>query len=399
MKFLFTVHPTTGHFHAMVPLAQALKDHGHEVAWATGKGFGPLIRRAGFTHFACGLDFDGSQDIFVALPQWETFRTASPDPALQQLNGFVEGLSPLMADDLIPLVRAWKPDVIIRDPLEFGGYIAAEVAGLPHATVIWATYISGKALCPAAVERLRQRYSLPADHQLNSLDGYLVLDFLPASWTFPNLPYPAVAHHFCAPPFDRSGSETLPDWLATLPNRPTVYATLGTTFNRAPDTFRAILEALSAEPLNLIMTVGRFMDPAQFGSQPDHIHIETYIPQSLLLPRCDAFIFHGGYNSLLSALWHGLPMVVLPQGAGDQPPTAWRCAQVGVGITLEANPPEPAAIRAAVKSVLEQPGYRIRAKQFQSEIRALPSLDEAVQRLETLARSREPQWADRPIGA
>ena len=52
-----------------------------------------------------------------------------------------------------------------------------------------------------------------------------------------------------APPFDLShGDARLPDWLATLPRQPTVYASLGTTFNRSPDTFQAILAALSAEP-------------------------------------------------------------------------------------------------------------------------------------------------------
>ena len=224
MKFLFTVHPMFGHFHAMVPLAQSLKEHGHEVAFATGKSFGPVIQRTGFLHFPCGMDFDGSKDIFEALPEWTALKARYSDGGLQQLYGFIEGLGPRMADDLIGLVAAWQPDVIVRDPLEFGGYIAAEIYGLPHATLIWATYISAKALCPEAVAELRQCYELPDDPQLNTLDRYLVLDFLPSSWTFPNLPYPPVAHRFCAPPFDlSSGDARLPDWLDALPNRPIIF--------------------------------------------------------------------------------------------------------------------------------------------------------------------------------
>ncbi|MBF8285752.1 MAG: hypothetical protein HW378_4667 [Anaerolineales bacterium] len=388
-----------GHFHAMVPLAQALKEHGHEIAFATGKSFGPVIRRTGFLHFPCGLDFDGSKDIFEALPQWETIKARSPaDAGLQQLYGFVQGLAPRMADDLIWLVDTWKPDVIVRDPLEFGGYIAAEHYGLPHATIIWAMYISAKALCADAVLELRRRYRLPDDPELNTLDRYLALDFLPSSWTFPGLPYPPVAHRFCAPPFDLSSNGRLPGWMDTLPDQPTVHATLGTTFNQARGTFRAILTALSAEAVNLIITVGRSMDPAEFGPQPDHIKIEQYIPQTLLLPHCDALIFHGGYNSLRSALWHGLPMVITPLGAGDQLPTGWRCAAVGVGVLVEENPPEPEAIRAAVKTVLGQPDYRARAQQLQREIKELPGLAEAVKRLETLSRNREPQFNDRHFG-
>jgi UDP:flavonoid glycosyltransferase YjiC (YdhE family) len=159
------------------------------------------------------------------------------------------------------------------------------------------------------------------------------------------------------------------------------------------------LTALCAEPVNLIMTVGRSMDPLQFGPQPDHIRIEQYIPQSLLLPHCDALIFHGGYNSLQSAFWHGLPMVIIPQGAGDNLPTGWRCAAVGAGVLVEGNPPQPEAIRTAVKTILEQPDYRTRSQKFQQEIKELPSLAEAVRRLEILAEDRLPQLRDPHLDA
>jgi len=188
----------------------------------------------------------------------------------------------------------------------------------------------------------------------------------------------------------------LPEWVKTLPDQPTVYATLGTTFNRSPGTFQAILTAFSTEKVNLIVTVGRSMDPGQFQPLPDHIRVERYIPQTLVLPHCDALIFHGGYNSLQSALWHGLPMVLLPMGAGDNYPTALRCAEVGAGVLVEGTPPEPEAVRAATKAVLGQLTYRARAQQLQREMKELPPLSEAVKRLEVLARNREPQASDSP---
>ena len=83
------------------------------------------------------------------------------------------------------------------------------------------------------------------------------------------------------------------------------------------------------------------MDPAQFQPLPAHLHIERYIPQTLLLPQCDAVIFHGGYNSLHSTLWHGLPMIITPLGAGDQYPTGLLCEKLGAGIMVKEQPPEP----------------------------------------------------------
>lgn len=92
-------------------------------------------------------------------------------------------------------------------------------------------------------------------------------------------------------------------------------------------------------------------------------------------------------------------MVITPLGAGDQYPTALRCARLKVGVMVEGYPPEPEAIRTAVKTILEQPLYRTRAQQLQREIKELPSLSEAVKRLERLARDREPQFNERRLGA
>jgi UDP:flavonoid glycosyltransferase YjiC (YdhE family) len=393
MKFLFTAQPLFGHFHAMVPLALALKNHGHEVAFATGQSFGSTVQHVGFQHFPCGLDLSGEphHDLFETLPDWDSVITKYPSVGVQQLYGFIQALGPRLADDAIALLKTWRPDAIIRDPLEFGGYIAAEYYGLPHATITWAIYISPQPLCPEALIDLRRRYGLPDDPELNTLDRYLVFNFLPPAWNMPWAPFPAVTHRFCAPPFDLSSAARLPDWISTLPDRPTIYATLGTTFNQSTATFQAILAALNTEEINAIITVGRSMDPAQFQPLPDHIHVERYIPQSLLLPHCNAILFHGGYNSLHSALWHGLPMVITPLGAGDQYPTGLLCEKLGAGILVKEQPPEPEAIRAAVKAALEQPTYRARAHQLQHDLKALPDLSEAVKRLEVLARTGLPQ--------
>ena len=76
---------------------------------------------------------------------------------------------------------------------------------------------------------------------------------------------------------DRSGNELLPDWALHLPDRPTVYTTLGTIVNHVPGVFAAILEGFRDEPINLILTIGRNQDPADFGPQPPNMHIERYV--------------------------------------------------------------------------------------------------------------------------
>ena len=106
-------------------------------------------------------------------------------------------------------------------------------------------------------------------------------------------------------------------------------ASLGTVFNKTPGVLEAIVDALAEEAVNVIVAIGRDEDPARFGPQPDHIRLEPYVPQPLLLAHCDAFVTHGGFNSVKEALGEGVPMVVVPISADSltapsaSPPSAW----------------------------------------------------------------------------
>ena len=107
-------------------------------------------------------------------------------------------------------------------------------------------------------------------------------------------------------------------WPLPLPGAPLVYATLGTAMNMRTEILSAFVEALRDEQVNLVVTVGRNGDPDRFGPQPPNVRIERYIPQTLLFPRCDLVISHGGSNTMLAALSHGIPQVMVPITA-DQP--------------------------------------------------------------------------------
>ena len=60
-----------------------------------------------------------------------------------------------------------------------------------------------------------------------------------------------------------------PDWLAALPDRPLVYLTLGTVFNRDLAVFATVLDGLRDEPVSLVVTVGAEQRPGGFGPSTD----------------------------------------------------------------------------------------------------------------------------------
>jgi MGT family glycosyltransferase len=131
------------------------------------------------------------------------------------------------------------------------------------------------------------------------------------------------------------------------------------------------------EPIDLIVTVGRSVDPAAFGPLPANVHVEQYVPHSLLFVSVDAVVCHGGFNTVMGALTLGRPLVLAPLSA-DQPVHARRCAALGVGRVVDGQALDPAEIRAATRAVLEDPSYREAAQRIQREIAALPDIRAAA---------------------
>jgi len=150
-----------------------------------------------------------------------------------------------------------------------------------------------------------------------------------------------------------------------------------------------VLAGLRDLPIDLIVTVGRDLDPDELGTQPASVHIERFLPQAELLPQCHLVVSHAGSGSVLGALAHGLPMVLIPIGA-DQPLNAARCEALGVAEVLEAAAVTPQEVREAVSRVLGDPAYRRAAERVRDEIGALRGPEYAVSLLERLATERRP---------
>ncbi|HEX8598201.1 MAG TPA: glycosyltransferase [Chloroflexia bacterium] len=385
MRVLFTNQPGFGHWNPLVPLAQTLIVAGHEVAFATAPGFSSTIAMNGFQVFSVGAD-----DTPESLRERQERLASSPgvDQAFFIWTELFAGSRARTAlPDLIAFCREWHPDVIVRDLTEFASPIAAESLGIPHATVQLAAFRSDlhTAIIPP-LNHLRGMAGLPPEPGYDWLFRYLLLTQFPPGYQDPAMPLPPTTHYIRHTGFDGSSMGQLPAWVGSLPDRPTIYATLGTVFTQMRDVYRAIIDAFAAEPVNLILTTGD-LPATEFGTQPPHVHIERYIPQNLLLPHCDLVITHGGSGTVKDALSHGLPMVVIPIAA-DQHANARRCTHLGVARAIPPDRRTPETIRAAALDVLQDPSYGQNARRIQAEMQSLPTLNEAVTLLERLAATR-----------
>ena len=411
-RFLFSFAGGAGHFHPLAPLARALRQAGHEVAFAVGPSMRPHVESAGFAAFP----LDGTLAEDPEYQQTKAQLRSMPsglDAELLTYTRVVCGIAPrLRTPELVAIARSWHPDMLIRDAAEYGAVITGEHLGLPHAVVAFAAALHTMTIfereANAQLDPIRQAWGLAPDPALASLYRYLYLAYAPPSFALrdvgavvglqavepaPTGAIPPTTHFMCPDIFDHADDERLPDWVAGLPARPTVYATLGTELAHEPEFYPSVLQTIIAglrdAPVNLIVTVGRENDPADFGPQPGNVRIERYIPQSLLLPHCDLMVMHGGSNSLLAALDIGLPLVVAPLIA-DQFFNAHVLREMRLGLVVPHAQLTPASVRAAVDEVLANPLFREQVRRLQAEMHALPDQRHAVELIEQVAAERAP---------
>ncbi|MEV7548179.1 glycosyltransferase [Amycolatopsis sp. NPDC089917] len=377
MRVLFSFAGGNGHFRPLVPLAHALADAGHKIAFTGEPSMVPIVEAAGFTAFPSGpnLGGDGKRRPLLAVDR------DREDADFR--DGFVRRTAPLRAEDVLALCEHWAPDLLVCDEADHGPMIAAEKLGIPHVTVL--VMAAGALVRPELVDdalnEVRAAHGLAPQRNLDSAYRHLVLSPFPASLRDPRFPLPPTAQSFHSPV---PGRGPVPDWYAE--GRSTLYFTLGTIFNtESGDLFARVLAGLREVDATCVVTVGNLIDPAEFGPQPGHIHLAKYLPQDDVLPYCDAVITHGGSGSLLGAIAHGLPMVALPMGA-DQPHNGDRVTELGLGTVLDVIGVTPEDVRDAVSSVLREPSYREAAARLRDEVSAYPSPEKTVPLLEGLVR-------------
>ena len=387
MHVLFTFAGGSGHFEPLVPIARAAAAAGHMVAFGGQSVMIPAIEAAGFTAFAmAGATLSATPERLPLLK----LDAEREDRDLRE--GFATRLARQRCAAVLGLCEEWQPDLVVCDEVDFGAIVAAERLGLPYATVlvIAAGSFVREEVVGEPLNQLRAEHGLPPDPDLAMLSRYLVLSPFPPSYRDPAFPLPVTAHSLRPLALEAAQNDSAPAWVARLSGAPTIYFTLGTVFNvESGDLFERVLAGLRELPINLIATVGRQIDPEEFGPQAANIHIERYISQALILPYCDLVVSHGGSGSVIGALAHGLPSVLIPMGA-DQPLNAARCADLGVARVLDAVEATLESVREAVSSVLADPSYRQAAERIRDEIATLPAAEYAVTLLERLAAERRP---------
>lgn len=389
MRILVTFTGGTGHVLPLLPFARSLGTRRHDVLLTGQDAARPVVEGAGFA-------FAPSGGATLADPgargELRTVDRSREEAALGQ--GFAGRTARARVPRLLQLIRGWQADVVLRDEVDFGAVVAAERAGVPHVSVV--VLAAGGMIRPEVVvpslDTVRAEHGLPPDPGLHELHRHLTFVPMPPSFRNPEYPLPASAVAVQPAvlsaedyPLDDEASAAL-EWLANRRGRPIVHLTLGTVFHQeSGDLFRRVLSGLGGADVDVVVTVGREIDPAELGPSSDHVHVARYLPQALLLPHCDVVVSHGGSGTVINSLVLGVPLVLLPMGA-DQPWNGDRCRELGVGVVLDPLTASAAEMGAAVREVLGSPRYSEAARSLRAEALTLPTADEAAALVEQLRR-------------
>lgn len=388
MRTLFTTQPGHGHLNPMLPYASALRDGGHEVRFATAPSFCAAVEQMGFAVFPAGHDFtwEHAVDFF---PEMATAAAEGPLQVNELSQRIVwEDWTPRMTDDLLGLIADWRPDLIVREAAEYGGNLAGRAAGVPVACALWGAPFHDSAWdrhlavnhTYSGYRAQSERLGVSSDAR-SALRGELMLSTLPPSWMTAGDGGLGRIEHFYSEPQDRAEGERLNPALTGRRSGGLIYATLGTVHNKQHRLRKVMLAALAGVPASVIFTTGPGIDLDRVGDLGKNLALESFVPQSLIIPRADLVVSHAGLGTIIGALYAGVPMVLISI-AVDHPINAERAAALGVARVLDAADCQPERLRETIIEALADGALRNRATEVREECLALPEITNAVEVLE-----------------
>ena len=93
-------------------------------------------------------------------------------------------------------------------------------------------------------------------------------------------------------------------------DEPLIYFSYGSLGVADVDLIKRIIDVISESPYRMLVNVGGYLD--QYETPPDNVILDSWFPQTAVLPHADVFIQHGGNNSFNESLYFGVPPIVMP---------------------------------------------------------------------------------------
>jgi len=314
----------------------------------------------------------------------------------------------MLCEELPGAIEALRIDALLGDQMEAAAGLVAEALQLPFVSVACALPVNREAAVPLpvmpfgydasarglqmvagstsvydwimtphrrAIERQARNLGIsPRDAMHECLSPLAQISQTIAGFDFPRRHLPGHFHH--VGPL-RGGAGTgvqaaITPLPAFDPDRPLVFASLGTLQGQRFGAFERIAKACRALNVQLLAAHCGGLDARQSkaieqAGTPGATTVCAYAPQQAALARADAVVTHAGLNTVMDAIATGTPMLALPI-AFDQPGVAARVCHAGIGRRASARITGAGALAAHLRALLDDPSYQRRLAPLSSEL-------------------------------
>ncbi|MFD2621827.1 glycosyltransferase [Streptomyces chumphonensis] len=357
----------------IVPLAQEMRNAGHEVLMAAPENCMPTIMNAALP--AVPVSSKAMQE---ALVDRRGVRVPIPEDLHERyiFNGRTFGrYAASCLEGLLALVDRWPPDVVVGGALAFAAPLVAAYAGVPY---VKQAIDMGE---PRTIDLAAAAELAPEMEQLGLYDmprPDLFIDICPPSlrpWDAP------VAQLMRYVPY--STQRPVQSWTYRRSDRPRVLVSAGSRVT--PDSDFGILRGLvdKVSQLDVEVLVAAPEDVAQ-RLQPLPPHVRAgWIPLPQAAPKCDLVVHHAGGNTTMGYASYGVPQILVPYlpYCVDY---SERLSRYGAATMILPEEDSAENIVQACARVLTDPAYRERAADLAAEISGLPNMFEVVGTVESL---------------
>jgi UDP:flavonoid glycosyltransferase YjiC (YdhE family) len=140
-----------------------------------------------------------------------------------------------------------------------------------------------------------------------------------------------------------------------------------------------VLEALGELDVEVVLAAGT-ADLSALGELPANVRSVGFLALSAFLPTCSLIVHHGGSGTTATPLHYGVPQLVLPSFA-DNPMSAARVVDRGVGLSHDPATATPEVVRGLVERLLEEPSFAAAAREVSAEMAGQPGPASIIDRV------------------
>jgi UDP:flavonoid glycosyltransferase YjiC (YdhE family) len=408
-RFLFSTLDLHGHidFGGLLETARVLQGQGHEVIWASSQRLEPIMRRENIRLAAVPVAYDRGAETQTLAKMAQRVKAPTQGNEIDQIITrylwidmeaiLSEHLLARACDAHMQLIAAWKPDAVIAEPGTLAAALAAEAGGVPLAGCGYpGPYM---VIPPSAdfkplvskyyerLERLRKRLGLSPPTRRPDPDFLFVapslhLVYTTPEWFDPYNPRSSPGARFVGS-VNTEPRTPAPGWIEELPaDRPIILICRATAYVTPPGVLAAAFDMVKAVG-GYGLIGGQLQQRRALEPLPDHIRWEAWLPYEHLLPRISVMLHHGGFGTTCSAVRHGVPHLIMPDGL-DQVIHAESVARSGAGIVLKGCS-DPGMFTRALGTLIEDPDYRQAAARLRDRFAAGGGAHAAAELLVSLA--------------